>query len=168
MKIKCSVKSKYKQRRLTGIRNGIKEAITRGVTDGGETIKEMAISNVSVNSGELKDSISFEILESDGATVKGAITTGALPQALTLEYGTGEKAETFTTAENIPWAVHESQISKDMSRYNFDTRETRQGKFYIIYGAAAHPYMRPAFKNGTDYTVNAVAAEVNEEIRRTI
>lgn len=166
LNLKCSVKSKHNSQRLKSIKNGLKNALVKGITEGGETIKEIAASNVNVNSGELRDSINFEIVNSDYASVSGVVKTGALPQAVTLEYGTGEKAEEFTTAKSIPWAVHESQAPKDMSKYKFKTRKTEQGIFYIISGASAHPYMRPAFEIGAEYTTNAVADAVADEIGR--
>ena len=75
---------------------------------------DIAISMVRVDSGELKNSIEFTIFDEKTGTVKGKVHTAAIPQAMTLEYGTGIYNELGSSAK-IPWYVHESMADLSCS-----------------------------------------------------
>ena len=135
-------------------------AITKGIEDGGKEIARIAISMVRVDTGELKDSIEFTIFDTKTNKIRGKVYTGKLPQAMTLEFGTGIY-NTLGTSANIPWYVHESMA--DLSKYNFPTVYSKdKGLFYRIEGAQAHPFMKPAFEAGKNYAVQSVADEIRK------
>lgn len=134
-------------------------AILKGVEAGGKEMAQIAIRMVRVDTGELKDSIEFTIFEEKTGKVKGKVYTGSLPQAMTLEFGTGVY-NTLGSSAKIPWYVHESMA--DLSKYGFPTVQTEKGLFYKIRGAQAHSFMKPAFDAGKKYAVEAVAGEIRK------
>lgn len=119
----------------------------------------IAISMVRVDSGELKGSIEFTVFDEKTGVVKGKVHTAAIPQAMTLEYGTGV-FNTLGSSAKIPWYVHESMA--DLSKYNIETVLTKNGLFYKMYGAQPHPYMKPAFDAAKDFAVQSVADEIRK------
>lgn len=131
------------------------DAIRKGIEEGGKELAQIAIRMVRVDTGELKDSIEFTIFDESTNEIKGKVYTGKLPQAMTLEFGTGVY-NTLGAQAKIPWYVHESMA--DLSKYGF----TKNGEYYVIRGAKAHPFMKPAFEAGKDYTVQAVANEIRK------
>lgn len=131
------------------------DAMRKGIEEGGKEIAQIAIRMVRVDSGELKDSIEFTIFDEKTNEIKGKVYTGKLPQAMTLEFGTGVY-NTLGSQASIPWYVHESMA--DLSKYNFPKR----GKYYVIHGAEAHPFMKPAFEAGKQYAVDSVANEIRK------
>lgn len=118
-----------------------------------------AISMVHINSGELKGSIEFTVFDEKTGVIKGKVHTAAIPQATTLEYGTGV-FNTLGSSAKIPWYVHESMANLD--KYNFETVTTKSGTFYKLYGAHPHPYMKPAFDATKDFVVQSVADEIRK------
>lgn len=140
-------------------RPDIQSAIRKGTESGGKEMADIAISMVRVDSGELKNSIEFTIFDEKTGTVKGKVHTAAIPQAMTLEYGTGIYNELGSSAK-ITWYVHESMA--DLSKYNFETVLSKKGLFYKVYGAHPHPYMKPAFDAAKDFVVQSVADEIRK------
>lgn len=146
---------KVKRIRSNWDKLNLADAMRKGIEEGGKEIAQIAIRMVRVDTGELKDSIEFTIFDEKTNEVKGKVYTGVLPQAMTLEFGTGVY-NTLGSSANIPWYVHESMA--DLSKYNFPKR----GKYYVIHGAQPHPFMKPAFEAGKDYAVNSVANEIRK------
>lgn len=140
-------------------RPDIQSAIRKGIETGGKEMANIAISMVRVDSGELKGSIEFTVFDEKTGVVKGKVHTAAIPQAMTLEYGTGV-FNTLGSSAKIPWYVHESMA--DLSKYNIETVLTKNGLFYKMYGAQPHPYMKPAFDAAKDFAVQSVADEIRK------
>lgn len=146
---------KVKRIRSNWDKLNLADAMRKGIEEGGKEIAQIAIRMVRVDTGELKDSIEFTIFDEKTNEIKGKVYTGVLPQAMTLEFGTGVY-NTLGSSANIPWYVHESMA--DLSKYNFSKR----GKYYVIHGAQAHPFMKPAFEAGKQYAVDSVANEIRK------
>lgn len=159
--IKAKCIAKYGGSRVREVRDGLREAARRGIEAGAAEIKDIAVRIVRVRSNELKDSIEFSVVNQSNGKVYGAIRTGPLPQAMTLEFGTGNYSVAGTTADRIPWFVHESMINGDLhEEYGFPVMEGEQGRFYIIHGAKPHPYMKPAFDAGKAFVLDSVVDEL--------
>ena len=146
---------KVKRIRSSWDKLNLADAMRKGIEEGGKEIAQIAIRMVRVDTGELKDSIEFTIFDEETNEIKGKVYTGVLPQAMTLEFGTGVY-NTLGSSANIPWYVHESMA--DLSKYNFPKR----GKYYVIHGAQAHPFMKPAFEAGKQYAIDSVANEIRK------
>lgn len=173
--IVATVVSKHNGAVFQALRMAIPDGIARGLADGGESVRMNAMSNI-LNGGHgltgaLADSIHYKEGRKGVNKVTGFVRTGALPQASTLEFGTGIYAE--NGAGSAPWFVHEDE-APDLSLY-FDRYKrtdefgnTVQTSFYRIVGAHPHPYLRPAANNTKDTVNRAVQNAVAAEIRGVI
>lgn len=150
-------------------------AIASGLSDGGEAVRMNAMSNILNEghglTGELADSIHYEEGFVGKNKVKGYVKTGALPQATTLEFGTGKYATSGTGSE--PWFVHKD-MAPDLDMYfPLYRRQTGNGNyivtdFYRIEGTRPYPYMQPAAENTKNAVNQAVANAVSRELRRIL
>lgn len=150
-------------------------AIAMGLSDGGESVRMNAMSNILNEghglTGELADSIHYEEGSVGKNKVKGYVKTGALPQATTLEFGTGKYATSGTGSD--PWFVHKD-MAPDLGIYfPLYRRQNKNGTttvtdFYRIEGTRPYPYMKPAAENTKDTVNRAVANAVGRELRRIL
>ena len=150
-------------------------AIAKGLSDGGEVVRMSAMSNI-LNEGHgltgtLADSIHYKEGPIGKYKVRGYVRTGSLPQAITLEYGTG----IFTTkgTGSAPWFVHRDQapdlgIYWNLFSWIDDAGKTHNTEFYRLVGARPHPYMYPAIEKNKDTVNQAVANAVASELRRIL
>lgn len=167
--ILATVVPKYNGAVFQALSFAIPEGVTKGLADGGELVRMNAMSNIlnegHALTGALADSIHYEPGE-DGV---GYVKTGALPQASTLEFGTGQYAENGNGS--APWFVHESQAPGLGQYYNIPHFRSKSGnltEFYYLTGARPHPYMRPAANNKKDEVNHAVKDAVASAIRGVI
>lgn len=146
-------------------------AVASGLADGGESVRMNAMSNILNEghglTGELADSIHYEEGNISKNKVTGYVKTGALPQATTLEFGTGIYATSGTGSS--PWFVHKD-MAPDLGLY-FPLYRRPNGTvtdFYRIEGTRPYPYMQPAAENTKDTVNRAVANAVGRELRRIL
>ncbi len=123
--------------------------------------------------GSAKDGIQIRVIDMGTFEVKAEIYTD-FPFAAFLEYGTGIHMEDNPLGHipgsagerGEPWFVHEDMA--DLSRYNFPVLDTPAGRFYLIRGTHAHPYMRPAAFQGRDDSVKEVAEAIRKVIQEAM
>lgn len=170
--ILATVTSKYNGAVFTALRGAIPEGIESGLANGGEIVRMNAMSIVldghSYN-GSLAQSIHYEPGRMGTYKFSGYVKTKALPQATTLEFGTGQYAENGNGS--APWFVHESQAPGLGQYYNIPHFRSKSGnltEFYYLTGARPHPYMRPAINNKKDEVNIAVKDAVASAIRGVI
>lgn len=109
-----------------------------------KNVADIVILQAPEDTGKLKSSIKYEILDVNSGEVKGRVYSdiNIAPYALWVNYGTGIYAsgEGGSRAEKIPWFVHESMA--DLSKYNYDTYISPTGDmYYIIYGMKPRHFM---------------------------
>ena len=165
--ILATVVPKYNGAVFQALSFAIPEGVTKGLADGGELVRMNAMSNIlnegHALTGALADSIHYEPGE-DGV---GYVKTGALPQASTLEFGTGQYAENGNGS--APWFVHEDEAPDLAIYFSLYTRPNGQRtQFYRMVGAHPHPYLRPAINNKKDEVNIAVKDAVASAIRGVI
>lgn len=120
-------------------------------------------------SGNLKESIKYEILDSNSKAVLGRVYADAnvAPYALWVNYGTGiyAEGEGGSRAEKIPWFVHTSMA--DLSGYGYQIWTAPSGdQFYIVYGQHATHFFDSAGFIMRDDNVKEVAQAISGLIRR--
>ena len=169
--ILATVTTKYNGAVFTALRGAIPDGIANGLANGGELVRMNAMSNI-LNEGHgltgaLANSIHYKEGRKGVNKVTGYVRTGALPQASTLEFGTGIYAE--NGSGSAPWFVHKDE-APDLGIY-FDLYTRPDGtktEFYRMVGARPHPYLRPAAQNKKDEVNRAVKDAVAESIRGVI
>lgn len=160
----AGVVAKYKGARFDAVRAALPEMIADGLKDGGEIVRMRAMSNI-LNEGHgltgaLADSLRYDPGRVGRNKVNGYVRTGALPQAKTLEFGTGIYSTQGTGSP--PWFVHED-MAPDLALYftkykrEMPNGTLKQTQFYYLVGAQPHPYLKPA--------ATATKNEVNEAVR---
>ena len=160
----AGVVAKYKGARFDAVRAALPEMIADGLKDGGEIVRMRAMSNI-LNEGHgltgaLADSLRYDPGRVGRNKVNGYVRTGALPQAKTLEFGTGIYSTQGTGSP--PWFVHED-MAPDLALYfSKFKREMPNGTFketpfYYLVGTQPHPYLKPA--------ATSTKNEVNEAVR---
>ena len=169
--ILATVTSKYNGAVFHALRGAIPDGIADGLANGGELVRMNAMSNIlneghSLN-GSLAESIHYEEGRKGVNKIYGFVKTKALPQATTLEFGTGRYAE--NGAGSAPWFVHESQApSLGLYLPHFVSKNGYETEFYRMVGAHPHPYLRPAAENKKDEVNRAVKDAVASSIRGVI
>lgn len=123
-----------------------------------QTIRNAAVRNVHVDTGELRQSIFTEVRE-EGDSVIGECYTNK-EHAIYEEFGTGQKGQENHAGispdadpvyKQSPWWIHESQIDERVAeKYHMFHIDTEQGRFYQSNGHPAHPFMYPALKDSQD------------------
>lgn len=166
----ATVIPKYNGAVFQALRGAIPEGIAKGLSIGGEEVRMNAMSNIlnggHALNGTLAESIHYEEGYTGVNKINGFVKTKALPQATTLEFGTGAYAEGGGSA---PWFVHESQApSLGLYLPHFVSKTGNVTEFYYMVGAHPHPYMRPAAENKKDDVNRAVQAAVADAIRGVI
>ena len=170
--ILATVVPKYNGAVFTALRGAIREGVANGLANGGELVRMDAMSivlNGHSYNGSLADSIHYEPGRMGANKFTGYVKTKALPQASTLEFGTGQYAE--NGAGSAPWFVHESQAPGLGTYYNIPHFRSKSGnltEFYYLTGAHSYPYMRPAANNKKDDVNRAVRDAVASSIRGVI
>jgi hypothetical protein len=173
MRLIASVIPKYNGVLFEAVKLAIPDAVAEGLSDGGEILRMNAMSNILNGghglTGQLADSIQYEPGEKDGDTITGYVKTGALPQASTLEFGTGIFAE--NGSGSAPWFVHKD-MAPDLGIYfplykrvDPATGLTKVTDFFRIEGTRPHPYLRPAALAKKDEVNEAVRNAVGKELR---
>lgn len=105
-------------------------AVDRGLKAIGETAVNYASDLVPVNTGNLKDHITYEV---DGEDCYVGVSTMNPPYGIYVEFGTGVYAE--TGGRQTPWVYKGSD-----------------GSFYQTVGQQPHPFIRPAAEqHGDEY-----------------
>ena len=170
--ILAKVVPKYNGAVFQALRGAIPDGIANGLAIGGEAVRMNAMSIVldgHTYNGSLAESIHYEEGRKGVNKVYGFVKTKALPQATTLEFGTGAYAE--NGAGSAPWFVHESQAPGLSEYYNIPHFRSKNGyetEFYYLVGAHPYPYMRPAANNKKDEVNMAVKDAVADAIRGVI
>ena len=167
MSLYIGVVAKYNGARFDVVREALPEMIADGLNDGGEIVRMRAMSNI-LNEGHgltgaLADSIHYNPGRVGSHKVRGYVRTGALPQAKTLEFGTGIYSTQGTGSP--PWFVHEDQAPDLALYFSKYKREMPNGtlketQFYYMVGAQPHPYLKPA--------ATTTKNEVNEAVRSAV
>lgn len=163
----AGIVAKYKGARFDVVRAALPEMVADGLKDGGEVIRMRAMSNI-LNEGHgltgaLANSLHYKAGRVGPNKVRGYVRTGALPQAKTLEFGTGIYSTQGTGSP--PWFVHED-MAPDLALYfSKFKREMPNGTlqetpFYYLVGTQPHPYLKPA--------ATATKDEVNEAVRTAV
>lgn len=166
--ILAKVVPKYNGAVFEALQGAIPDGIANGLAIGGEAVRMNAMSIV-LNGHSYNGSLAASIHYEPGEAGIGYVKTGALPQATTLEFGTGAYAENGAGSE--PWFVHESQAPGLSEYYNIPHFRSKNGyetEFYFLVGAHPHPYMRPAANNKKDEVNMAVKDAVADAIRGVI
>ena len=169
--ILATVVPKYNGAVFEALVGAIPEGITKGLAVGGEEVRMNAMSNI-LNEGHgltgaLANSIQYEAGETENGVTTGYVKTGALPQASTLEFGTGIFAE--NGQGSAPWFVHKDEAPDLGIYFSLFTRDDgTKTDFYRIVGAHPHPYLRPAINNKKDDVNRAVKNAVADAIRGVI
>ena len=179
IKFGAVVKSKYNGKKIAALKSALPDAVKDGLERAGNAIAERVRANVSPwaagnSAGELRDSIHYEFKETQDGKAYGVITTGLLPQALTFEFGSGiySEAPGGSRASKIPWFVHESVA--DLSAYwepievNTGTKEApHYERFYRIYGAKPHSFMRKTVEELDDqFILHEIAQAIRDVLAR--
>lgn len=173
MRLIAAVVPKYNGVLFEVVKAAIPDGIADGLVDGGEILRMNAMSNILNGghglTGELADSIHYQPGRKGVNKVRGYVKTGALPQASTLEYGTGIFAENGNGS--APWFVH-MDMAPDLGMYfplykRVDpvTGKSKVTDFYRIEGTRPHPYLRPAAQAKKDEVNEAVRIAVGKELR---
>lgn len=162
--LKIEVKGlKELNNRINHIIKGLPKALYQGIDKVCEQTSKLAIIQAPENTGRLKSSIKYEVVDVASGEVKGRIYSdiNIAPYALWVNYGTGVYAEGEggSRAEKIPWFVHESMAN--LSNYGFQTWTAPTGDmYYIIYGIHATHFMDSAEFIMRKDNVNAVINEI--------
>jgi len=114
--------------------SAILAAVARGVDAGTKILAEESRSIVSVDKGDLQDSIGPQPAEIDGNVVTGLVTAGT-DHNFFVEYGTGQRGAGSAGAGEGPYSPHWP-------------------------GMAAQPYMRPPLDTRRGDVFDAIAQEV--------
>jgi len=167
----ATVTSKYNGSVFHALRGAIPDGIANGLANGGELVRMNAMSNILNEghglTGDLAASIRYKEGRKGVNKVTGYVVTGALPQASTLEFGTGIYAENGNGS--APWFVHKDEAPDLGIYYPLFTREDgTKTEFYRMIGAHPHPYLRPAAQNKKDEVNRAVKDAVAVSIRGVI
>ena len=160
----AGVVAKYNGARFDAVRAALPEMIADGLKDGGEIVRMRAMSNI-LNEGHgltgaLADSLRYDPGRVGVNKVNGYVRTGALPQAKTLEFGTGIYSTQGTGSP--PWFVHED-MAPDLALYfskfkrEMPNGTLKETPFYYLVGTQPHPYLKPA--------ATSTKNEVNEAVR---
>ena len=160
----AGVVAKYNGARFDAVRAALPEMIADGLKDGGEIVRMRAMSNI-LNEGHgltgaLADSLRYDPGRVGRNKVNGYVRTGALPQAKTLEFGTGIYSTQGTGSP--PWFVHED-MAPDLALYfskfkrEMPNGTLKETPFYYLVGTQPHPYLKPA--------ATSTKNEVNEAVR---
>ena len=163
----AGVVAKYNGARFDAVRAALPEMIADGLKDGGEIVRMRAMSNI-LNEGHgltgaLADSLRYDPGRVGRNKVNGYVRTGALPQAKTLEFGTGIYSTQGTGSP--PWFVHED-MAPDLALYfskfkrEMPNGTLKETPFYYLVGTQPHPYLKPA--------ATTTKNEVNEAVRAAV
>lgn len=134
-------------KRLKDIASRLPSAIQKAMPEILDQTSKLVIFQAPENTGKLKESIKYEIVDASNGEVKGRVyaDVNVAPYALWVNYGTGiyAEGEGGSRAEKIPWFVHESMA--DLSKYKYPMWTSPTGeKFYIVWGARATHFMDSA------------------------
>lgn len=175
MSLYAGVVAKYKGARFTAVRASIPEMMADGLHDGGEIVRMRAMSNI-LNEGHgltgaLAESLRYDPGRATTNKAKGYVRTGALPQAKTLEFGTGIYSTQGTGS--APWFVHED-MAPDLALYFSKYSRQRpngtfkQTPFYYLVGTQPHPYLKPAVYTTKDEVRDAMIAAVAKGLKEVL
>lgn len=167
MMIKASITRKNKGGGLDALKDRLSLALESGINAALEDTQKLA---VKFSRGRVADSIQIELIDRYTFEVKGRVFTTS-PFAAFLEWGTGIHMEENPLGHipgsagerGEPWFVHESMA--DLSKYRFPVIDTPDGKFYVIRGTRAHPYMKPAAFQGREQSVKDVLNALREQVK---
>lgn len=165
----------YNGARFDVLRTALPQMIADGLTSGGEIIRMRAMSNIlnegHALTGQLADSIHYTPGRIGTNKVKGYVRTGALPQAKTLEFGTGIYSTQGTGS--APWFVHED-MAPDLALYfskfkrEMPNGTLKETPFYRLVGTQPHPYLKPAATMAKNDVRDAMIAIVSSELREVL
>lgn len=133
-----------------------------------------AKSNVSVDSGELRESI-YTDTAVHGDRVEAVCFTNK-EWAQYVEFGTGPvgqaehagiSPDAAVAYTQQPWWIHESQVDRETAeKYHWFAVKTKDGIFYQCSGQPARPYLYPAMKNNADNIRGIYESHLADAIRR--
>lgn len=137
-------------------------------------VQRDAKSNVSVDSGELRESIYTDVND-EGDRIIGTCFTNK-EYAGFVEFGTGPKGqanhagispEVDVVYSQSPWWIHESQIDKATAeKYHWFYIDTPEGRFYQCSGQPAKPYLYPAIKNNEEKIEEIYENHISSLVRK--
>lgn len=164
MKFSVEIKGlSHLNKRLDKIIKNLPNAMYKGINEALDQTSRLVIIQAPEDTGNLKSSIKYEILDRTTMEVKGRVFSdiNIAPYALWVNYGTGiyAEGEGRSRAERIPWFVHESMA--DLSKYGYQTWTAPTGDmFYIVYGQHATHFMDSAEFIMRDDNINAVVRQI--------
>ena len=152
-------------KRLDKIVEKLPKALETGISQALDLTAKLVIFQAPANTGNLKDSIKYEIVDIHKGEVKGRVYAdiNIAPYALWVNYGTGiyAEGEGGSRAEKIPWFVHEDMA--DLSKYNYPIWTAPDGtKYYMVYGARATHFMDSAEFITRKDNIQAVISEIQQ------
>jgi HK97 gp10 family phage protein len=137
-------------------------------------VQEDAKTNVSVESGELRESIYTDVRQQDNSVIGTCFTNKEY--ASYVEFGTGQKGAAnhagispgITPAYRLdPWWIHESKIDKELAeKYHWLKINTDEGVFYMCRGQPARPFLYPALKNNSDNIKKIFEDHIEDTLRK--
>lgn len=128
-------------------------------------IRELAIILAPANDGQLRNSIKRDVYMQGSEYIgKTYIDINDVPYAMYVYYGTGEYAK-IPNKNKKSWIVHESQFTKDISKYSFT--ELGNG-YYVVKGQEAKPFLEWAMANSKLANIDIVKDEVKLAIERCL
>ena len=136
------------------------DAAVRGLGRGLEYIKNDAVMNVPVDTGNLKNHIMTEV-SPKGETLEGTVKA-ATEYAIYVEMGTGPNGE----------ASHAGVSPDAAGRVTYSPKGwvymDAAGKFHYTRGQPARPFLYPAFKANSGKAVEEVVKAVASELRKQL
>lgn len=137
-------------------------------------VQKNAKANVSVDSGELRESI-YTDTQQEGSRVVAACFTNK-EYAPYVEFGTGPKGqenhagispEVPVAYSQSPWWIHEDQVDREIAeKYHWFHIDTPEGRFYQCTGQPARPYLYPAMKNNKENIREIYEHHLSDVIRK--
>lgn len=136
-------------------------------------VQRDAKANVSVDSGELRESIYTDVRDEGDRLIGTCYTNKAY--APYVEFGTGPRGQTShegvspdvaVAYSQSPWWIHESQIDRETAeKYHWFYIDTTEGRFYQCSGQPARPYLYPAMKNNEENIMDIFETHISALIR---
>ena len=139
----------------------------------GKFVQQEAIKRAPEESGKLKSSIKYRIVEEDGDRTIEVYSD--LPYAQFVEMGTGPRGlanhegvspDVPWNYRTTPWWIHESMVEPRLAeKYHWKAIHTKDGIFYLCHGSVAHPFLYPAIKENEQLVTDMMAKGYRKAMR---
>ncbi len=147
---------------------------TRHLRQAGKFVQQEAVKRAPEESGKLKNSIKYRIVEEDGE--KTVEVYSDLHYAMFMEMGTGPRGQAHHEGvapdvpwhyRSTPWYIHESMVEKRLAeKYHWKEIHTKNGTFYLCWGSVAHPFLYPAVKDNEQKIADIMADGYRKAMRK--